>query len=468
MGEGNGNRVKLNVKWQKQMLNDLEVNLSEPPFTFKQQLWTLTGVAPERQTILGLKGGKLRDDANWEATGVRSGMTIMLMGTAGEIPVENPIPMDVDAEKPADGGNGPAGVAEVSSGALVKPTLAPIGLVNLGNTCYMNSTLQCLNAIPELRSHIQQDLPQELGSTISFTTALRDLLAKLSSKNSQVSSVDPGQFLGALRRVNPQFLERSREGFFCQQDAEECWGAILTFLSNQYEEQQRRVPSQVPENAIETLFGLEMEVTDVCDEEGSDEVIKKTEMARSLKCHISQSVNSLYQGLKEGLEEKVSLSSEALGRTVEWSRNWRIARLPPYLWVQYVRFYWKSAAQLKAKILRNVAFPFTLDVHDFCTEELREKLKPAREVIRDRADKDSQVKEGTQEPDSKPEETLEEGLSGTYELIAVLTHQGRTLDSGHYIAWVKQAHDLWVKFDDDQVSLCRDSDIQKLSGGADW
>lgn len=31
-----------------------------------------------------------------------------------------------------------------------------------------------------------------------------------------------------------------------------------------------------------------------------------------------------------------------------------------------------------------------------------------------------------------------ETLTGVYDLVAVLTHKGRSADSGHYVAWVKQ------------------------------
>jgi len=46
-------------------------------------------------------------------------------------------------------------------------------------------------------------------------------------------------------------------------------------------------------------------------------------------------------------------------------------------------------------------------------------------------------------------------------LIAVLTHQGRAADAGHYVAWVRQEEEKdnnnssrskWYKLDDDKAS----------------
>jgi len=74
-----------------------------------------------------------------------------------------------------------------------------------------------------------------------------------------------------------------------------------------------------------------------------------------------------------------------------------------------------------------------------------------------------------------------------YDLVAVVAHQGRSAEGGHYIGWVKFAEgplpslhfalkvhqtlsllDLWYKFDDADVSTCHDEDIPKLVGGGDW
>lgn len=36
-------------------------------------------------------------------------------------------------------------------------------------------------------------------------------------------------------------------------------------------------------------------------------------------------------------------------------------------------------------------------------------------------------------------------LTGIYDLVAVLTHKGRSADSGHYVAWVKQENGQFTK-----------------------
>jgi ubiquitin carboxyl-terminal hydrolase 14 len=50
-------------------------------------------------------------------------------------------------------------------------------------------------------------------------------------------------------------------------------------------------------------------------------------------------------------------------------------------------------------------------------------------------------------------------------LQAVLTHRGRSSSSGHYVAWVRQKGDVWLKCDDDQVSPVTSEEVLKLSGG---
>lgn len=33
----------------------------------------------------------------------------------------------------------------------------------------------------------------------------------------------------------------------------------------------------------------------------------------------------------------------------------------------------------------------------------------------------------------------------------MLTHKGRSADSGHYVAWVKEADGSWIQFDDEEL-----------------
>ncbi|ONM41490.1 Ubiquitin carboxyl-terminal hydrolase [Zea mays] len=214
----------------------------------------------------------------------------------------------------------------------------------------------------------------------------------------------------------------------------------------------------------------------------------ETESVYSLKCHISQDVNHLHEGIKHGLKTELEKASPTLGRTAVYTRESRINELPRYLTVQFVRFFWKRESNQKAKILRKVDYPLELDVYEFCSDELKQKLQAPRQMLRDAENakfglkaqgKASGFKENEGSSSSagesssmdidKAESSLpKKQLTGVYDLVAVLTHKGRSADSGHYVGWVKQDDGKWIEFDDDNPNIRKEEDILKLSGGGDW
>eukprot|EP00072_Mus_musculus_P067194 XP_017168957.1 PREDICTED: ubiquitin carboxyl-terminal hydrolase 2 isoform X4 [Mus musculus] len=123
------------------------------------------------------------------------------------------------------------------------------GLRNLGNTCFMNSILQCLSNTRELRDYCLQRLyMRDLGHTSSAHTALMEEFAKLiqtiwtSSPNDVVS---PSEFKTQIQRYAPRFMG------YNQQDAQE----FLRFLLDGLHNEVNRVAAR-PKASPETLDHL--------------------------------------------------------------------------------------------------------------------------------------------------------------------------------------------------------------------
>mmetsp|Transcript_9361 Transcript_9361/g.40673 ORF Transcript_9361/g.40673 Transcript_9361/m.40673 type:complete len:495 (-) Transcript_9361:259-1743(-) len=477
--------TKVSVKWDKQMYRDVEVDMSAPLELFKTQLWTLTGVSPDRQTLM-IKGKKLRDDTGWASVTLKPNTMVLMMGTTGELisePAEKIVfAEDLDQDDP-----------DALNQLVVKR-----GLQNFGNLCYVNSTVQCLNQIDELQPVLDQlkSSSSENNHPVQLAKALSSLLTSLDPSIPAPASGKPLALFNVLKTINPVFAEQNQMGMNKQQDAEECWSLILSQLAIALQNRGEE------ENPVDQMFGISMRETST-NQESTDEVLTVTTKHRLLRCHIGNKTSHLFEGLKESLEEDIERNSEVLGRDATFKQISKIEKLPGYLAVQMVRFRWKAAESVKAKILKSISFPFTFDVLDLCTEDLQAKLKVRRneeikkhdEAVARAQSQVDEVEAKTPEPE-KPkdaDETMDETASaaagasandgeatpekpvniitsetGVYELVGVLTHQGRIAESGHYVSWCKDKDGAWWQFDDEKVYQRTEEDIRKLTGGGDW
>jgi ubiquitin carboxyl-terminal hydrolase 14 len=330
--------VSLKIKWNKENYDNVAFDPSSGVDGLKTIVYNLTHVPKDRQKLMakGVWTATLKDDFDFtNCAGLKDGVVVLVMGTA-EVVVA-PVQQTTFIED-----------MTTEQKALAGATM-PAGLVNLGNTCYLNSVLQSFRYLPELRSTLNSE-----KSLPGLVASLRDLFNQLDRSS---TGVPPFPFLGALRGAYPIFGATGEGGRPLQQDAEEAFGALMTSMKT-------ALPTKVHD-----IFEIEIEEQLHCTESTEEAVVTKHDTLNKLVCNIrggsgaTVNIDHMIEGLRLGLEDTVEKHSSVLQRDALWMKKQRMNSLPKYLSIQFMRFFWKATpesadhAGVKCKIMRSVTFP---------------------------------------------------------------------------------------------------------------
>lgn len=465
--------MKLPIKWNKTELS-VEAEASMSVTEFKSLIYSMTNVPVDRMKILGFPGGVLKDDDNFgdKLGKLKPNAKIQLIGTAegGEIKAPEEKTVFIEDLTPEER-------AKILKEKKVD--VLPVGLQNLENTCYMNSVIQVLKAVPEFKLGLKPKSGEQnamsnftnVPSDAQFVTGLRNLLIEM---DNTTETVTPAMFVHQLRTRFPIFGQQAgNPPHYQQQDAEECLREMLSLIGNECKTEDGG-------NLTDKLFGFKMKSEYKCLETEDEPIDKREENTRIFMCHMgttTEPVSHLHEGVKLSLKEHIEKNSPTLGRMAQYEKTSSMGTLPPYLFVQFARFGYKQANTIagtdasKVKHVRKCAFSSTLDVYDYASPELKEELNIGRLKLREKKELDLEEERrkidavGQEDADVKPMEVDTSDVpkkdfnTGQYELIGIVSHKGRSADGGHYVGWIRThkkdgkdyKDDQWLLFDDEAV-----------------
>ncbi|ODQ79559.1 hypothetical protein BABINDRAFT_13874 [Babjeviella inositovora NRRL Y-12698] len=312
----------------------------------------------------------------------------------------------------------------------------PVGLLNHGVTCYMNSAVQAMIHIPAVQHYLNDVHAGKYNAVLksrSVSHVMADLAHRMWNDAKPTKYVNPKKLIGRLDDINCMMSA------WQQEDSHEYFMSLLSRL------QEDSTPSgtKLNESIIYDIFGGLLDQTVVCK-----------------SCHAKSETQQEFYDLSLGLDSKKKKAAllqepDALGNTVVLEE----APAHRYSLENSIKDFFSQEIIRKDK--KDANSGYDCDACKQKTAALKQsKINRAPEALavhlkrfRFNGSSGSKVKHPVSYPNILD---LTEYTSGNepvkYQLISVIVHAGRSVSSGHYIAHARQPDGTWNTYDDEYLN----------------
>ncbi|KAM9211243.1 ubiquitin carboxyl-terminal hydrolase 42-like [Leptosomus discolor] len=316
---------------------------------------------------------------------------------------------------------------------------AGAGLYNLGNSCFLNSVLQCLTYTPPLgnyllsREHSQSCLQQD----ICVMCAVEEHVNKVLSCS--ISAIYPTAISNVLNREHfqPDEQEDAHEFFLCTLNAMQT--ACLHGSSD-------LDASSQPTTAIHQIFWGSLRSRVTCLSCGAVSDSYEAFLDVPLDIRAASSVAAALEAFvePERLDVQNCFKCASCNKIVAVSKGFTVHREPKVLTLCLKRYNVFTGRKI-CKVRRQLE----------CDRLFPERISQSSALF---------PKLAVQYPeylDLRPYTSETAGEPLLYSLYAVLVHAGGSCGAGHYFCYIKASDGLWYQMDDTAVNPCDISTVLK-------